>query len=141
MLKAIIIVATFATATQAEENSFQRAYDFCWTKEQQNSSFVANDTEVSTGPIVITGEEWTYTWLGDDTVIEGDMIEVLFENGTVRMKKNEYPLFPDFVLKIQSHTDEGSVPFAVRHEGTMYMIAFYPATENEEAWCYVDLLQ
>jgi|GEM_PF-4679644 len=134
MLRFFIAIVTLAATSSITLANPQEAYDYCWG---QQAAFISEGVEMESAPMKVSGKTWDIAWSKNwtDTII-GDRIEATFDTGVVAITGHT-PAMADHVLTIAAHRDEGIIPFAVRYEGTVFMILPYPAddTTADGHWC------
>lgn len=131
ILVAFAIATTFAGQATAE-NLPLSPEERCW---QQQAAFVDEGLEMPVGPIETGGEIWNIVWeSGSEDLIPGDRISVPFEDGVVQLTGTT-PAMADHLLTLNLHWAAGREPFAVRYEGTIFMIVPHQDRETGETWC------
>lgn len=128
---AILVTTLFSTSAVAKDTP-QSPEAYCW---EQQAAFIDEGLEMPTGPIQTSGERWTIVWEnGTEDSVPGDEISVPFKDGTEYVSGHT-PATANHLLALNRHWAAGREPFAVRYEGTVYMIVPYWNNEAQEAWC------
>jgi|AntRauTorckE6833_2_1112554.scaffolds.fasta_scaffold01038_14 hypothetical protein len=128
----LISALTFGTNTAVADTEPQSPEEYCW---EQQAAFIDEGVEIPTGPIETSGERWTIVWeSGSEDIIPGHQISVPFADGVVLISGNT-PAMADHLLTLNAHWAAGREPFAVRYEGTVFMIVPHWNNDTQESWC------
>lgn len=129
---AIITVILLGGRLAHAEDTSANPEAYCW---EQQAAFINEGVEMPTSSLETSGQPWEIIWEnGSSDTIPGDQITVSFADGVEHITGTTAAM-ADHLLTLNNHWKAGREPFAVRYEGTIFMIVPYWDNQSQESYC------